>query len=676
MSTKNFKQAQISVAKAFVQLSQNELFRVNVEGQDIWDAYLAAFPEGTNPIFRTRTEHDGSYDRSFIRRLGNVVSVSEVDGSLKSFWTTAASTAPAPYDAVFYKLAEIVEASEIANVFRIKEAQIGNNMNTETLADGTSIDWYHFNAQIDRKHRSNDIDAELGKARENVEMVRRSYEELKPEAVKEVLQLIQEGNLYRGAEHRNAVEGFERAQKIYLRNDARKRAAVLWLNHNARHMAIRSTVIGTLIEDLSKGIDTEQAVRSFEAKVAPQNYKRPTALVTQGMVDKAVEKIEELGLENSLQRRMATIEDVSVNNVLWVNGEAQKAMQGGVAELLQSSVTKRASAKNATEEEITMDDFISKVLPKANSVEVYMSNQQEKNLVTLTTALHADAPNLFKWSNPFAWSYNGNTTDTIKERVKAAGGNVDAPVRVSLSWYNHDDLDLHATQSPAGIVYFAMKAGTGRCGGRILDVDANAGYGSTNTPVENLAFTENFDGDYRIKVNQYSRRSTGDLGFAMQIVVGDIAHELTYDKAVSGDVSVASFTVNKGKLENFKLLDKDIRSQSASRVSWEVQTETFVPVETVMLSPNFWDGQTIGNKHWFFILKGCNNPESTRGIYNEFLTSSLEEHRKVFEVLGNKTKCESTEKQLSGVGFSSTNRGSVRIRVKGPKINQTYLVTT
>jgi hypothetical protein len=90
-----------------------------------------------------------------------------------------------------------------------------------------------------------------------------------------------------------------------------------------------------------------------------------------------------------------------------------------------------------------------------------------------------------------------------------------------------------------------------------------------------------------------------------------------------------------------------------------------VPVDTLLASPNHWGGQAVGNKHWFFILKGCKNPEPARGIYNEFLRSDLEPHRKVFEALGAKTKCEPTNDQLSGIGFSSTRSDEATVVVKG-----------
>ena len=66
-----------------------------------------------------------------------------------------------------------------------------------------------------------------------------------------------------------------------------------------------------------------------------------------------------------------------------------------------------------------------------------------------------------------------------------------------------------------------------------------------------------------------------------------------------------------------------------------------------------------------FILDGCKNPESPRGFYNEFLPTKFNKYRKVFEVLGDKTKCKMTDKQLSGLGFSSTKENELVCKVSG-----------
>lgn len=65
------------------------------------------------------------------------------------------------------------------------------------------------------------------------------------------------------------------------------------------------------------------------------------------------------------------------------------------------------------------------------------------------------------------------------------------------------------------------------------------------------------------------------------------------------------------------------------------------------------------------MLDDCKNPEPVRGFFNEYLNSELTPHRKVFEVLADKMKTPYQEHQLSGLGFSSTMRNSVIVKVDG-----------
>ena len=85
-----------------------------------------------------------------------------------------------------------------------------------------------------------------------------------------------------------------------------------------------------------------------------------------------------------------------------------------------------------------------------------------------------------------------------------------------------------------------------------------------------------------------------------------------------------------------------------------------------MYSPNYWDEQNgIGNKHYFFMLDECANPENPNGFYNEYLKQELLKHKNVFEALGNKLSVVDADDQLSGVGFSSTIRNDIIVKVKG-----------
>ena len=52
-------------------------------------------------------------------------------------------------------------------------------------------------------------------------------------------------------------------------------------------------------------------------------------------------------------------------------------------------------------------------------------------------------------------------------------------------------------------------------------------------------------------------------------------------------------------------------------------------------------------------------------MFNEYLKEDLLKHKRVFEALGNKMAVADSPDQLSGVGFSSTRRNDVVVKVKG-----------
>ncbi len=266
--------------------------------------------------------------------------------------------------------------------------------------------------------------------------------------------------------------------------------------------------------------------------------------------------------------------------------------------------------------------------------------------------------------------------------MKKAGGKVDGAVlRVSLSWFNLDDLDLHIHEPPGRGVYGAgshihFRNKRGWTGGT-LDVDMNAGHGTTRDAVENVVWsTKPPDGAYRVVVNNYTRRETSNPGFVIETESdGKLAH-YSYNKGVNNaqDIAVVTLYVKNGLVERVEVGDPGITSANISQEKWGLKTEQYVKVGAVMLSPNHWGDNRVGNKHTFFVLEGAKSDEDTRGFYNEFLHSRLEPHRKVFEVIADKTKCRPTEGQLSGLGFSSTKKDSFIVRVQQGKKQRVFNV--
>jgi hypothetical protein len=652
------------VAKNFKNMSKNELFVTIDDRNSVWDAYLAAFPEGTNPIFRERTEHDCSCCKQFLRNIGNVVAIE--GNTIKTVWDV--SGAPAPYDVVAAELDRLVKSQPITGLFRSKEPSFGNKQTLERAPDGTVIHWNHFHGKLVARHQSQRPESDRGSYASTVSVFRRGLDEVTDNAVDTVMELIGNGNLYRGEEHLEQVKSFRKLKSAYahLGTDL-ARNVFSWANAGANGSRLRNTAIGTLLQDLSEEKDLEHAVNAFERIMAPTNYKRPKALITKGMVDDAMKTIRGLGLEDSLIRRFARISDVSINNVLWVDNSVQDQMRDGIEGLLMESV---ATAKpTGKAEDIRIEDFMAKVVPTSTAMDVFVRNNLQPNFMSLTAPASDRGGPIFKWSNGFGWSYDGNITDSIKEKVKRAGGNTNAPVRFSLAWFNRDDLDIHVFEPNGNHIFFGNKAG-------MLDVDMNANGPKSDDPVENVSFMDPKDGVYPIQVNNYTKRTNSNPGFVIEVESHGKILQFSYTSGVDNGetVDIGSVTVKNGSVTKIDFI-KEMVGGGISSEKWGLNTEQFVKVNTLMLSPNHWDDNAVGNKHWFFALDGCNNDAPARGIYNEFLAAGLDKHRKVFEALGEKTKCSPTNEQLSGIGFSSTRDDSALIRVSGKNYRKDYNVT-
>lgn len=425
----------------------------------------------------------------------------------------------------------------------------------------------------------------------------------------------------------------------------------------------KNSSIGSLAVDLSNGFDLEEAVRRYEAKVAPQNYKRSSKLVTQSMITNASMEVNKLGLESALPRRHANLDDITINNLLWANRDVTETLTGDNPFDLITAKSSPVSAKSLTK--ISMDDFIKDVLPNTQELQLGVTNNLTGNFMSLVAPVNEDVNPLFQWDNNFSWAYINDVTDSIKEKVKAAGGKVDGALRISLSWYNGDDLDLHLDLPTGEKIYYNNKY---RSRGR-LDVDMNAG-GVVNSvdPVENIYWHSARDiptGHFEVRVNNFYKRRYENVGFEIEIECDGQVYNFVHENDLADKNTTSVCTFNYDQKDGFKLIKSNLPSTTKSKDMWGITTNSMIDVKAVVLSPNHWDDNEAGNKHFFFLLKDCINPDPVRGFYNEFLKDDLYKHRKVFEILGSKMKARPTTEQLSGVGFSETKPVSFLLTADG-----------
>ncbi len=659
-----FKNAVSSQLTRMLSDSNNKLFVTNIPKETLWNIYLDCFPDGTNEIYKERREYDCNGCKSFIRKAGDVVTIK--GGELISIWDVEVEY---PFDVVAKALSKVVKSVGIKNIFLSKESHVGVDKNPQQLEDGTVTTWNHFHHKLPSVlvNSNGSTESIKGAARDSKNVFKRSMDELTLDSGQTVLELIQQGSLYRGDEFKDVITEFINSKTAYDKIQEDEKDNWAWVRSSTSPIArIRNTAIGTLLIDLSEGVDLDVAVTKFEKVMAPTNYKRPKAIFTKRMVEEAQAKIEELGYIDSLGRRFSTLDDITINNVLFINRDVKK-VKPSVFDDLKEDVSINPK-KFSKVEEITIDHFIQNILSTTKSIELMMESRHQVSLMSLIAPQNKNASSMLKWDNNFSWSYNGDITDSIKQNVKKAGGKIDGVLRFSIQWNdnadNENDLDAHCIEPNGNEIYYTNK-GTIHPSSGMLDVDIINPNGKV--AVENITWTNRNKmkgGRYKFFVHNYSHRG-GRSGFIAEIEYDGQIYSYSYDKPLRQDENVVVAEIEFEKAKGIEFI-KSLDSSVASKEIWGIKTNKFIKVSSLMLSPNYWDGQKgIGNKHYFFFLKGCKNASLPRGFYNEFLKEGLIQHKRVFEALGAKMRVAESEHQLSGLGFSSTNRNSVFAKVEG-----------
>jgi len=668
-----FKKFKVLFQKNFKELTKDasHLFEVELNLDDLWTLYLDSFLPEDNPIFRERREYDCSCCRQFIRNIGNVVVIK--DNQVKTIWDFDANSTT--FQPVVNALDTFVKSHVVSDVFVTKFKKIGTDKNYEQLKNGEIAEWQHFYLELPDKFvdKTNKSEGEIrGGFRSTRDVFKGSLDKIKEDSVLTVLELIASNSLHRGTEWKSALTEFMRYKVEYDKLPIEERENYTWeksVNVGEVVGRIKNHSMGTLLLDINEGMDLEKAVTKYEKIVAGENYKRSKPIYSQKMLEDFWEIIVAEGYEDSLARRFAELGDIKVGDILFVNRDSAKKLSDGLNILAEMSKGIPLNPKKYSKViEITIDKFIQDVLPTVREIEVLLENKHTNNMVSLIAPENKDSKTMFKWDNNFGWAYSGNITDSsMKERVKSAGGNVEGVLRFSIQWndgkYDGNDLDAHCIEPGGHEIYYGNKRMLSPTGG-MLDVDI-IHPNRDQVAVENITW-ENIskmkEGIYKFFVHNYSHRG-GREGFKAEVEFDGQVFSFDYNKELKQGEKVTVTEVTFSRINGFSIKEK-LPSNISSKEIWGLKTNQFVPVSVVCYSPNYWQDNNIGHKHYMFILKDCINNEKPNGLFNEFLKEGLMKHRKVFEALGSKMAVKDNELQLSGLGFSSTKRNELLVKVK------------
>jgi hypothetical protein len=672
-----------------------KLFRSSLSGNEIWDLYINSFEK--DPIFRdpASSEHTCNLCKNFIRRYGNIVTINNSNEIISIFDIQTEGE----YENSVKEITKVLKNSKIQDVFFETWNEL-NSLNYEKCSKTNSIfrlgidknikrytkeeaekfgvvkpneiktfNHLHLNIPtlfVDMSGKS--VETIMGDYRSSKEVFKRAMDEISLDTLNLVKDLIIQGSLLDGTTHLYKVEQFIPLKEQYDQLAKKDQDNWCWVNSYKLPIAkFKNELIGVLCSELSEGEELNKACQSWNKRVDPVNYMKTTAPITKKQIEEAKKFVEENGYEESFDRRFATIDDIKASEILHLNSGKAEIKNVSIFDNVKSTSTRHKRAEFDKIETVSIEKFMSDILPGCTSIEAFLENRLEGNMVSLTTTNNSNSKPIFKWNNNYSWTFNGNLAgkSQIKEEVKSKGGKVDGVLRFSMMWAdgNNDnsDLDLHCLEPTGNHIYFSNKINP-RTGGN-LDIDITQPNGKL--AVENITFpslSKMTEGVYKLFIHQYSARSS--KGFKAEIEFNGELYSYTYDKPVSGNIQIAEVTLKNGE---FTIIHK-LPATDGIGVSKEIyglESNNFHKVNLVCLSPNHWNTNNVGNKHYFFMLDKAKSPISIRSFHNENLLPELATHRKVLEVLGTQTMINSTDKQLSGLGFNSTVKDEVILKLQG-----------
>ena len=681
---------------------QPVLFRSKVTGDKLWELYLSSFLPQDDPVFRdpNSTSHTCNNDMNFIRRYGNVVAI--IDGKIVTMFDSAfdyeseyalSSGAMAkelrsnPIENIFVESYDILNRLlnyESTNKTQL-EYKLGfertNKIYTQEEADifgvvtpGQVYTFYHFNVLLPKSFvdfSSSSVEAIMSGHRDAKNVFKRGLDEISLDTLVLVKDLIVQGSLLNGESYLEKLNKFIEFATQYKDVPTKDKDNWCWVNsHRLPFAKFRNELIGTLCVELTEGAELNIACLNWNKRADPANYMKATAPISQKQIAEAKSFVEENGYEESFNRRFATLDDINVSEILHQNTPTKVKTASVFDGVKPATSTQHKRSQFDGIEEVTIEKFMSNILPSCTSIEAFLENKFNGNLVALTTANVPDSKKAFKWDNNFSWTYNGNLAgkSMIKDAVKDRGGKIDAAVRVSIHFPDTtDDYDLHCVEPNGNHIYFSNRRQTHLSSG-MLDLDAQGCDGKfpPEKRVENLTYADISQmplGEYKLYVHNYTRLGI-NIPFNLEVEIDGIISSFTSHKS-SGDCNFGILKVTKDGVE-FKPTSCDPKETIYSvKNMWGLDSNQFHKVNLVSLSPNFWGDNNIGNKHYLFMLQDCKSDIALRSFHTENLNSDLLEHRKVMEVLGETTKLEPAAKQLCGLGFNATVRDELILKLSG-----------
>lgn len=397
-----YEHFEYGIRKSFeAALSLNEpLFTTSAE--NLYDIFLANLPE------EGRQHYNCNACRHFVDRFGGIVTITEGGFLLPVMWNFKC---PEFFEKAFYAVRNTIIDSKVTGVFVPETKKLGTPR--------TGI-WTHMHVEVPKKivykNRLKTAYQFTSEKKEDFKMLMRALQTYKQSTIETAVNILRADDLYRGEKTLGVAKWFLDV-KLSVGSLNRTYANVVWKKVATAPEGfchISSSMIGTLLDDIEDGLEYEDIKRRFEEKMNPTKYQRPQAAPSAGNVKRAEEIIAKLGLENSLKRRFARLEEIPT---IWkpTTTENKDISTGIFASIKtkESIQNKKPDIIPRASSAMTWVKFERTVLPYAKKIELYTNYSDSYSAIV--TAVDPFAPPIILWDNeerrnPFSWYlYSGGS---------------------------------------------------------------------------------------------------------------------------------------------------------------------------------------------------------------------------------------------------------------------------
>jgi hypothetical protein len=362
------------------------------DAEDLWEIYLDNFDSPEE-----RQHHNCSTCKQFIRSFGSLAVVNEGGRVVSCLWNE--DDAPENLRRSVAALSRAVRRSKIVSPFLSKdklwgtpETGVWNHLHIVPPKNILLTEWIATPFQ------------RMAEKKEDFKNVMRALSDFSPETLETALTLLRSDSLYRSEKVLGQAEWLANLHK--LRSSGKTN--LIWkeiATAPAGFCHPRSSMIGTLLEDIQAGGSFESVSRSFARKMHPLSYQRPQAAPTAMAIEQAERVVAQMGVASSFKRRFLRRDEVVS---FW---EAKPAVQeggSGVFGSLRAKVNQSNTTLTPPNQVMTWEKFQRTVLPTAERIEAKVPHNG--SFFALVTAEDPTAPPILQWDaeenrNPVSWYF-------------------------------------------------------------------------------------------------------------------------------------------------------------------------------------------------------------------------------------------------------------------------------